>query len=282
MSVTSQTPYKKYTAAPGATVFSTAFRVLLATDLQVRVNDAVVTTGFSLAGLGAASVDVTFAVPRVGGEKIELQRITPLTRSTDYQQLGDFKTPVVNADFDRIWMSNQELAEELSRAVKVAIGSGDDPAVFIAELLAASQAAVLSATAAAASEAAADGSADAAAISAAAAAASVANQVPRTSTTGSAVIPSGTTAQRDATPAFGYQHANYTLGRMEWWNGSAWSPMGGGATGGGADAIFQENSRTMTTSYTLTTGKNALVVGPLVVPSGINLTVPAGQRLVVL
>lgn len=55
----------------------------------------------------------------------------------------------------------------------------------------------------------------------------LAAKVPRTSATGSAIMPAGTTAQRDGSPAFGYTRANSSLTRMEWWNGTAWAAMGG-------------------------------------------------------
>lgn len=169
MSVPVQTPYKKYTAAPGATVFPTTFRVVLAGDLQVRVNAVVVTSGFTLSALGlSAGLDVTFSTPMVGGEIVELQRIIPKSRVTDYQQLGNFNSTTVNADIDRTWMSIQELGEEIDRSVKVPIGSSIDPAVLIADLEAASAAAVAAAATA-------DTDAAAAAASAAAAAASAAS-----------------------------------------------------------------------------------------------------------
>lgn len=56
----------------------------------------------------------------------------------------------------------------------------------------------------------------------------------------------------------------------------------GGAVGGGSDKIFYENATNMTTSYTLTAGKNAAMVGPLTMNNGVTITVPSGQRLVVL
>ena len=56
----------------------------------------------------------------------------------------------------------------------------------------------------------------------------------------------------------------------------------GGATGGGSDTIFVENSRVMTTNYTLSTGKSASMVGTLTINSGITLTIPSGERLVIL
>lgn len=55
-----------------------------------------------------------------------------------------------------------------------------------------------------------------------------------------------------------------------------------GARGGGGDALFWENDKTMTTSYTLSTGKNAMMAGPLVISNGAVLTIPSGQRLVVM
>lgn len=104
----------------------------------------------------------------------------------------------------------------------------------------------------------------------------------RTGATGSIVIPTGTTAQRDAAPSYGFQRANSTLNGMEWWNGIAWVPMGGGATGANGDTVFVENSRVVNTNYTLSTGKSASMVGPLTVATGVTLTIPTGQRLVVL
>lgn len=55
-----------------------------------------------------------------------------------------------------------------------------------------------------------------------------------------------------------------------------------GATGGGTDQIFFENSRTVTTNYTITSSKSAHAVGPLTINSGVTLTVPSGERLVIL
>lgn len=58
--------------------------------------------------------------------------------------------------------------------------------------------------------------------------------------------------------------------------------ISGGATGGGGDQVFVENSMDVTVSYTLPTGKNASSVGPITIQSGVTVTVPSGQRWVVL
>lgn len=75
-------------------------------------------------------------------------------------------------------------------------------------------------------------------------------------TASSAVIPAGSTSERPAVPGFGEQRANSSTGAMEWWNGTAWAPMGGGATGGGTDAVFYEADCLITQSRTI--GANAL------------------------
>jgi len=105
--------------------------------------------------------------------------------------------------------------------------------------------------------------------------------VQRTAATGTAALPSGTTAQRSTALGVGVRY-NTDLSQFEGYNGASWGSIGGGATGGGADTLFQLNNTTMTTSYTLPTGKNAMVVGPLTINTGVTLTVPSGQRLVVL
>ena len=103
-----------------------------------------------------------------------------------------------------------------------------------------------------------------------------------TATTGSAIIPNGTTGERDGSPAAGYFRYNSTVGKFEGYNGTAWGSVGGGATGAGGDEVFVENGRTVTTSYTLSTNKNAVSVGAITINSGVTVTVPSGARWVVL
>ena len=106
--------------------------------------------------------------------------------------------------------------------------------------------------------------------------------VTKTSDTGSAELPNGTTAQRDGTPSNGYLRYNTTLNSFEGYTSAGWGSVGGGATGAGGDAVFQENEVNVTTSYTLTTGKNAMSVGPITIDGGVTVTVPSGQRWVIL
>jgi hypothetical protein len=106
--------------------------------------------------------------------------------------------------------------------------------------------------------------------------------VQQTSATGSADIPTGTTAERDGSPQTGYFRFNTSLGKFEGYSGTVWGSVGGGATGGGADAIFIENDQAVTTNYTIPATKNAMSTGPVAVNSGVTVTVSSGARWVVI
>lgn len=56
---------------------------------------------------------------------------------------------------------------------------------------------------------------------------------------------------------------------------------GGGATGGGSDQWAVEHDNTITTSYTITSGKNVISAGPLTINSGATITVPSGSNWVI-
>ncbi len=69
------------------------------------------------------------------------------------------------------------------------------------------------------------------------------------------------------------------------YDGSNWveaGGSGGGATGGGSDQFVVEFDQTVTTSYTISAGKNALGVGPLSINNGATVTVPNGSNFVIL
>ena len=98
--------------------------------------------------------------------------------------------------------------------------------------------------------------------------------------TGTVKMPVGTTAQRP-TGAAGMFRYNSTTGKFEGYT-AAWGSVGGGATGGGSDEVFVENSDDVTVDYTITSGKNAMSVGPITLASGVDVTIPSGSRWVIL
>lgn len=100
--------------------------------------------------------------------------------------------------------------------------------------------------------------------------------VSKTGDTGSIRGPVGTTAQRDVSPEIGFERFNIDTGRKEVWTGTAWLSSGG-ATGGGNDDVFYENSKIVTADYTITSGKNAMSAGPITIADGVTVTIPDGS-----
>jgi len=99
--------------------------------------------------------------------------------------------------------------------------------------------------------------------------------------TGFLLLPSGTTAQRPGSPVVGEIRYNSTTSLFEGYTSGAWGSLGGGATGGGSDQIFNLNGQTVTTNYTIPSGKNANTTGTVTINTGIVVTVSTGSRWVI-
>lgn len=110
-----------------------------------------------------------------------------------------------------------------------------------------------------------------------------------TALNGSARLPRGTTAQRDASPQAGFIRFNETTLSYEGYNGTAWVPVGGGGQFKGNNGtigvapgdIFRVNSKTLTVNTTIGATENAQAAGPLEVATGVTLTVDTGGNLVI-
>lgn len=98
---------------------------------------------------------------------------------------------------------------------------------------------------------------------------------------GAIKLPTGTTAQRP-TPATGMLRFNANTTAFEGYNGTAWGTVGGGATGAGGDQIFYLNGQSVTTTYSIPSGQNAMSTGPITIDSGVTVTIPSGSKWVVL
>lgn len=81
--------------------------------------------------------------------------------------------------------------------------------------------------------------------------------------TGASYSPAGTTAQRPPAPQEGWERYNTSTKQKEVWNGAAWAPAGGGATGGGTDKFAYPADKVMTADWTAPSDKNWLIPGPL-------------------
>ena len=105
------------------------------------------------------------------------------------------------------------------------------------------------------------------------------NTIDLSANTASLKLNKGTTALRDGSPSSGMFRFNTTTTSFEGYDGSAWGSIGGGASAGGA---IYENVDDVTADYTITSGSNGFSVGPMTIASGVTVTVPSGQRWVII
>lgn len=61
---------------------------------------------------------------------------------------------------------------------------------------------------------------------------------------------------------------------------SQWKQLGGGGASGG-DGMFFLNGQTISSSYTVPTGNNAMTIGDITIANGVTVTVPDGGRWVI-
>jgi hypothetical protein len=114
MTVPVQDPINQSTANGSTAVFPYQFLILDEDHLKVYLDDALVTSGFSVSGVGTETGgNVTFTTNPANGVLVTLLREVPAERTVDYQNAGDFLAPTVNADFNRLWMYVQQIVSRI-------------------------------------------------------------------------------------------------------------------------------------------------------------------------
>lgn len=128
MAVTEQTSRNVSTAAPGATVFPYNFKIFDKHELLVMVDGVIkaVDVDFTVTGAGQdGGGTITFLAPMAGGETVMRRRNMKFERLTDYQNLGDLRSPTLNNDQDAPVMMIQQLDDAVGRALRLADASPD-------------------------------------------------------------------------------------------------------------------------------------------------------------
>lgn len=232
-----------YAGAGSVGPFTVGFRFLAASHLQViRTSttgaDAtlVLTTDYSVAGVGSATGSVTLVAALAVGEKLTIVRDVPFTQEADYVDNDGFPAESHEDALDKLVMMAQQLKERIDAAITLAASSSG-----VSASLPAAEAGKLLGW---------DGSGT-----------SLVNVTPaggttsvaQTSTAGSAALPASTTANRDAVPAVGYFRYNTTLNEFEGYGGAtpAW-----GSIGGGGNSLTQNN-------LNVPAGTGRSLVGPI-------------------
>ena len=82
----------------------------------------------------------------------------------------------------------------------------------------------------------------------------------------------------------GEEWLDTTTNKLKIYNGSAWVEVGGGGypAGGGSDEWALEHDNTVTTSYSISSGKNVVSAGPVSVNASAVVTVPATTTWVII
>lgn len=270
MATTSNT----YTGNGTNKLFSITFPYLETTDVDVYLNGTLqtITTQYTFAN----ATTIQFVTAPANGATVLLNRSTDDTNlQATFFTGSSIKAIDLNDNFDQVLYIAQETAN---------IAANQSTAGLQAQITAATNTANNAATSAAA------------AATLAATSSSIANSAITTSlqkagdtitgninnsATGYFDLPVGTTGQRPGSPNTGMVRFNTDLTAYEGYNGTGWTSIGGGAKGGGTDDVFYENSQLVTTSYTITSGKNAVSSGPITIQSGVNIVIPSGSSWVI-
>ena len=266
MAITSNT----YTGNGTNKLFSVTFPYLETSDIDVYLNGVLQTITTQYFFANATTVEFVTAPPN--GAAVLLDRSTDdTTLQATFFPGSSIKAADLNFNFDQVLYLSQETAN---------IAANQSTAGLQTQITAATNTANNAATSAAAA-------ATSAATSASVAASAVNTSLQKAgdtitgnidnTATGYFDLPVGTTGQRPGTPNLGMIRFNSDLAAYEGYNGAGWTSIGGGAKGGGIDDCFYENSTTVTTSYTITAGKNAMTAGPVTIQTGANVVVPAGS-----
>lgn len=128
MPVQDKPPYIAH-IANGATSYTYDFRIFKDTNLVVTVAGVQKTlaTDYTVTGVGNdGGGAVVFTVPQTGGGTVEIERVLPVSRETDYQYAGGFREQTVDDDQDYQTMLAQQVRAGVDRAVKVPKGQAGE------------------------------------------------------------------------------------------------------------------------------------------------------------
>jgi hypothetical protein len=113
-----EAPRKEYVANGTLTAFVFDFAVFQASDVEVRVNGAVATTGFTVALDANGRGTVTFAAAPPAGTRVTLLRRLTIQRQTDFQEGGELRAKTLNDELDFQTASIQQVAHDAARALR--------------------------------------------------------------------------------------------------------------------------------------------------------------------
>lgn len=110
-------PRIRYEGDGSTTEFSFAFTIFDEADIDVYANDSLLTEGYSVNRNKEQGGSVIFSTPPSLGTIITLYRNLDLKRTTNFQEVGPFRTSKVNLEFDYQLACMEQLQDTISRTV---------------------------------------------------------------------------------------------------------------------------------------------------------------------
>lgn len=115
----------EYTATSSQTIFNYTFKIYDSTDLDVYVTPAGqecsasdLTTAYTVSGVGDEDGgSITLTTPATLNDLVTIVSSIPTSRTTDYQNNGDFRPDTVNDDFDRTVSLVKQAVDQSNRAL---------------------------------------------------------------------------------------------------------------------------------------------------------------------
>lgn len=122
-------PFKQYVATASQTAFTYPFPIFDDADLDVYVNDTLMTltTDYTVSGAGDDNGGtVTFVTGRTAGDIVTIARSVAMERTTDFAQNGPRRSADINDELDRMTMYMQQLKRDVNRSVRIALTNAQD------------------------------------------------------------------------------------------------------------------------------------------------------------
>jgi len=111
-------PRVQHVADGVVTAFVYLFPIFAAADLAVYLDDVKQESGFSVNGAGeTAGGDVTFDTAPANGVTVTLAREIEITRTSDFQEGGEFRASVLNDELDYLTAALQQVANDVDRTI---------------------------------------------------------------------------------------------------------------------------------------------------------------------
>gem|GEM_PF-6248070 len=131
MTIETQTNRVQYVGNSLATDFPVPFPVFRPEHLRLFLwrdgRQSEMIDGFMVLGAGTAQVTVRTQAPVPSGVRLTIIRQVPLVQPMDLINGGAFNAEILEGSDDNLEMQIQQLKEEIDRAIKVPIGSNQDP-----------------------------------------------------------------------------------------------------------------------------------------------------------